>query len=226
MIYLIVIGLITGIVVSFSFGAGFFSIIRTSISKGKNKAFLISLGLIISDLMFILLAIFATNFISYELLKYQYYIRIVGMAVLVSLGLYLIRKSVKQYNNEEILVQNRPAYAYIAKGFIINSLNPLTIITWIGATLFIQTAVGFSIIKIAVFFTSILFSLVATQYYVCYFAQKLGKWLSPKSIHKINITAGVIIIMLGLLLYVSKNVETTSNPVDKVNKMIQKGKRE
>lgn len=222
MITLVLIGLITGIIVSFSFGAGFFSIIRTSIEKGKNKALLISAGLVLSDLLFIILAVFATNFISHELLKYQHYIRLVGMLVLVVLGLYLIRKSVKQYNSDEVSVQNRPALAYVAKGFIINSLNPLTIITWIGATLFIQTAVDFSLIKIAVFYSSILFSLIASQYYVCYFAQKIGRWLSPKSIHKINIAAGLLIILLGIALYFSKNVESAQNPVDKINNMIQK----
>lgn len=223
MLYIVVLGLLTGFVVSMSFGAGFFSIIQTSISKGKAKAFLISIGLILSDIMFIFMAVFATNFISNELLKYQFYIRLVGMVLLVMLGIYLIRKSVKQINGNAVLVQNRPAYTYLAKGFLINSFNPLTLIMWIGTSVFVQTALGFSTRYLLVFFGAVLTSLTASQYAVCHFAQKVGKWLSEKNIHRINIAAGSIMIALGLLLFFTKDIETntTASPVDKVQKLMK-----
>jgi threonine/homoserine/homoserine lactone efflux protein len=223
MLYIVVLGLLTGFVVSMSFGAGFFSIIQTSISNGKAKAFLISIGLILSDIMFILLAVFATNFISNELLKYQFYIRLAGMLLLVILGIYLIRKSVKQINGIPLPVQNRPAYAYLAKGFLINSFNPLTLIMWIGTSVFVQTALGCSLRYLTVFFGAVLTSLTLSQYVVCHFAQKVGKWLSEKNIHRINIAAGSIMIALGLLLFFTKDIETntTASPVDKVQKLMK-----
>lgn len=224
MLYIVALGLLTGFVVSMSFGAGFFSIIQTSISKGKSKAFLISLGLIISDVVFIFLAIFATNFISNELLKYQFYIRLVGMILLVLLGIYLIRKSAKQMGGHiELVTNKRPAYAYLAKGFLINSFNPLTLIMWIGTSVFVQTALGFSARYLLVFFGAVLTSLTASQYAVCHFAQKVGKWLSTNNIHRINIGAGCIMILLGLVLFFSKDIDAsaTSSPVDKVQQLIK-----
>jgi threonine/homoserine/homoserine lactone efflux protein len=223
MLYIVVLGLLTGFVVSMSFGTGFFSIIQTSISNGKAKAFLISIGLILSDIMFILLAVFATNFISNELLKYQFYIRLAGMLLLVILGIYLIRKSVKQINGIPLPVQNRPAYAYLAKGFLINSFNPLTLIMWIGTSVFVQTALGCSLRYLTVFFGAVLTSLTLSQYVVCHFAQKVGKWLSEKNIHRINIAAGSIMIAIGLLLFFTKDIETntTASPVDKVQKLMK-----
>jgi len=220
MLSVVFVGFLTGLLVSFSFGAGFFSIIRTSISKGKKKAFLISLGLIASDIIFILLTVFASGFISSELIKHQQLIRLCGTAMLVLLGLYLIRKSVKSYRQLDLEISNKPGFAYFAKGFIINSLNPLTIFTWIATTLFVQTAFGFSYIKICVFYAAIAASLFISQYAVCYFANKLGKWLKPKGIHQINIIAGVVIIILGIVLYFSKNINTQNTPINKVQKII------
>lgn len=226
MIYLAIIGLFTGLLLSFSFGAGFFSIIQTSISQGEKKAFLISLGLIVSDIMFILLTVFATNFISDELLKYQIEIRIAGMLLLVSMGIFLIRKSVMMYQQNNLVVNDTHTLTYLAKGFFINSFNPLTIITWIGISLFIQTAVAFSVIKLLVFYLSIVASLFASQYGVCHFANRLGKWLSEKHIHQINIGAGILMIMLGLLLYFTKNIEPGASPVDKVERLINHKKQD
>lgn len=220
MIYLIIVGFFTGLIVSFSFGAGFFSIIQTSIAEGERKAFLISLGLIISDIIFILLTVFATTFISEELLKYSLEIRIIGMVMLVSMGIYLIKKSVQNNNANSLNISSSHFLTYMAKGYFINTLNPLTIITWIGISLFVHTALEFSIVKILIYYSAIVISLFLSQYGVCHFANRLGKWLSAKHIHQLNIAVGVIIIALGFLLYFSKNIESTNNPIDKVQQLI------
>ena len=46
-------GLITGIILTLSFGAGFFALVQTSILRGYKKGLLIALGAILSDTLFI-----------------------------------------------------------------------------------------------------------------------------------------------------------------------------
>ncbi len=72
-------GLFTGIILTFSFGAGFFALIQTSISRGVKKGIMISVGSIISDSMYIYFSLFATSFISNELPKYKYPIKLAGL---------------------------------------------------------------------------------------------------------------------------------------------------
>jgi len=54
-------GLITGLILTMSFGAGFFALVQTSITRGVRKGLLIALGAVISDAIYIFMALFATG---------------------------------------------------------------------------------------------------------------------------------------------------------------------
>jgi threonine/homoserine/homoserine lactone efflux protein len=54
-------GIFTGTILTMSFGAGFFALIQTSISRGVKQGLLIALGTLLSDIFYIFICLFATE---------------------------------------------------------------------------------------------------------------------------------------------------------------------
>jgi len=220
MLLIILQGLITGVIVSMSFGAGFFTLVQTSINRGVTKAMYISSGVIFSDFLFILLSVFATSFISEELVKYESSVRLFGMIALVLMGVYSILHSVKLISSN---VGNNTHYIYYAlKGFLINTFNPLCLLSWIGISLFLQSALQYHIPELIVFFCAVVIGLASTQFMICYFAKKLKKWISERAIHRINIAIGSLLIAIGLFIYFGPETKPGMNPMEKAEKFMNK----
>jgi threonine/homoserine/homoserine lactone efflux protein len=211
-------GLVTGIIVSLSFGAGFFSLIQTSIIRGIRKAVFISVGVIISDAIFIFFSVFATSFISHELIKYEREIRIGGMIVLVAMGIYSLIKSARVMNAS--VADDPHVMYYVSKGFLINTFNPINALTWIGVALFLESALQYDIPQVVAYFVFVVIAIFGTQMAVCYSAHKLKRWLSEKTIHRTNIIVGVIFIALGGYIFFSKSSTSQTSPIEKARKIM------
>ena len=50
-----------GIVLAFTIGPVFFTVLETSISKGIKAAIFVDIGVVLSDVMFFIIAFFSTN---------------------------------------------------------------------------------------------------------------------------------------------------------------------
>ena len=50
-----------GIVLAFTIGPVFFTVLETSISKGVKAAIFVDIGVVLSDVMFFIIAFFSTN---------------------------------------------------------------------------------------------------------------------------------------------------------------------
>jgi len=218
MIQIILQGIVTGIIVSLSFGAGFFSLIQTSIKRGINRAMYISLGVIASDFIFIFFSVFATAFISHELIKYEYQIRIAGMVILIAMGIYSLvkhsRTSASDLNDDPHVMY------YVSKGFLINTLNPINALTWIGVAVFLESALQYSVEEITVYFAMVIGSIFGTQMLVVYSANKLKNWLSDQIIHRINIVVGITFIGLGVFIYFNKPDPNRESPIERAQHIL------
>lgn len=218
MIHLIIQGIITGFIVSLSFGAGFFSLIQTSIQRGIYRAMYISIGVIASDTIFILFSVFSTAFISHELVKYEHQIRISGMIILIAMGIYSL---VKHSRTKGTNIDDDPhVMYYVSKGFLINTLNPINALTWIGVAVFLESALQYSVQDIAIYFMMVISSIFGTQMLVVYSASKLKNWLSDKIIHRINIIVGVVFIGLGIFIYFNKSDPNKETPIEKAQQIM------
>jgi threonine/homoserine/homoserine lactone efflux protein len=196
-------GTITGIVLTLSFGAGFFALIQTSILRGYKKGMLIALGAIISDTIFIAISIFATSFVSEELPKYARTFKLVALVAFIFLGVRTILKSSKIINTSD--KEGRPNYFYITKGFLLNVVNPLVMITWLGITLFLESTLHYGNIELSIYFLSVLVSTLLVQSAICIFSYKIKNYLSDLFIHRLNIFIGILFIALGLFLFFGNN---------------------
>jgi threonine/homoserine/homoserine lactone efflux protein len=213
MLEIILQGILTGFIVSLSFGAGFFSLIQTSIKRGIYRAMYISFGVIASDTIFILFSVFSTAFISHELIKYEHQIRIGGMIVLVAMGIYSLIKHSRV--SSSALNDDPHVMYYVSKGFLINTFNPINALTWIGVAVFLESALQYSMQEIVVYFGLVLCSIFGTQMLVVYSANKLKDWLSEKIVHRFNIIVGITFIALGIFIYFNKSDPTKETPIEK-----------
>jgi threonine/homoserine/homoserine lactone efflux protein len=192
-------GIITGVILTLSFGAGFFALVQTSILRGYKKGLLIALGAILSDTLFIGLALFATSFISEELPKYAQLIKIIALVAFLFLGVRSILKSSKLIKSAD--QEGRPNYFYISKGFILNIVNPLVLITWLGITLYLESNLNYQWSQLVLFFTMVLIGTFGSQSAICYFSHKIKSLLSDQFIHRMNIFIGLIFIVIGLMVF-------------------------
>lgn len=192
-------GILTGLVLTLSFGAGFFALIQTSIAKGVKKGLFIALGAMISDMLYILMALFATSFISEELPKYDKLIRILAMLSFLFFGLKNILQSKKKFEDKEI--ETEPNFYFLSKGFILNKLNPMILLTWVGISAYLRSSLLYNNLQLILFFTSVMASVFATQSLICYSSHKLKKILSDRFIQGMNIAVGLLFIFLGLFIF-------------------------
>lgn len=194
-------GLITGIILTLSFGAGFFALVQTSILRGYKKGLLIALGAILSDTLFIGISVFATSFVSEELPKFASTIKAVALVAFLFLGIRTILKSSKLIRSSD--QGGRPNYFYVSKGFILNIVNPLVLITWLGITLYLESTLQYGVKELAVFFAMVLLGTFGSQSAVCIFSHKIKAYLSDQFIHRMNIVIGVLFIIIGLFIFLN-----------------------
>ncbi len=199
MIEIISKGILTGFILTLSFGAGFFALIQTSINRGIKKGLLVALGALLSDLMYILICLFATSFVSNELQKFEDEIRIVGSIALFIMGIYTYLKHQKTETNIDTSNQTNGIF-YVLKGIMLNKVNPLIIVTWLGIVAYVESSLKFSNNDIALYFSCVILAMMINQFLICYSAIKLKKILSNNLITKLNHLVGIIFIIVSIVL--------------------------
>jgi len=182
-----------------TFGTVFFSLIQTSIKRGHRKSIFIAAGVLFSDAFYISIAILGSTFIVDKLHHYDYLIRIIGFSFLGFLGIRSIKKH-EHLTNEEKTEQERSGILYIMKGIMLNSINPMTLIAWLGVTAYVESVIQFNLDQVILFFAVVLGTMFTTMFSIGYFANKLRNILSEKNLHRLNIFSGIIFIIFALVI--------------------------
>ncbi|MGM0567227.1 MAG: LysE family translocator, partial [Bacteroidota bacterium] len=127
-----------GLVVSFSFGPAFWAVLQTGIDRGFKWGVLLSLGIILSDVAFILISYIGAASLFSE--SNKVYIGIIGGVILIIFGIFTYTKK------PEILRRRSPKYktpkdprphSLLFKGFFLNLANPFIFFFWLAAMGFI-----------------------------------------------------------------------------------------
>lgn len=192
-------GAITGIILTLSFGAGFFALIQTSLNNGYKKGLLIALGAIICDIVYMGIALFATSFVTQELPKYSNQIKLIALIAFVIMGISSIVKSNPVQKVGKTI--QKANYYYISKGIILNMVNPLVLITWLGITVFLESTYNYGIYELILYFTATLLSTFATQSAICLSSHQIKDHLSVRIMHRFNIIIGIFFIGVAFYLY-------------------------
>jgi len=197
-------GAMLGLFMAISVGPTLFAIIRYSIHHSYKAGIAFILGVSLSDIIFVGLANLATQWLTF-LETHQKAVGYIGSALFMGIGLFGLLKKYKpkrpnrDKRNETI---SRGAYFQIwLSGFLMNSLNPGVVLTWVGAVAFIAGPhVG--VWQKLVMFGVCLGLVLGIDCLKVLLADKIRHRLNLRKIMYINKISAACIFLLGLVLFI------------------------
>jgi threonine/homoserine/homoserine lactone efflux protein len=204
----IISGLTLGLILVISVGPVIFTIIKQSLSNGREGGFSFIAGVWLSDIVLILISNAFSELVN-NLLVYRKLLGIIGSAFLIIMGVfYVFFKKIRLQGNEGALLKfSKAEMAKIfSAGFLINTLNPNVFLFWLGtATAF---ASKFSFHHRIIIFAVCLAVNIASDIFKVLVAGKLRKRLTLHNISLINKISGTILIGFGIALLIGTMVVT------------------
>lgn len=187
---------------AFSIGPGFFVLLETSITKGFKAAFTFDCGIVFSDIMFILIAYFASNQILAQF-KDNPNLFIIGGLVMAIYGIIsfiqLKKKFVIEIENDE--VEDIPKNNYLGlffKGFFLNVINIGILGFWMMVIITQGPQLEMKPFRIFTFFASTLLFYLGIDVVKIILAKQLKHKLTPTNIYKIKRVISFILIIFGV----------------------------
>ena len=190
MIHDILLAIPWAFLLAISIGPGFFLLLETSITKGFKAAFIFDLGIVFSDLIFILIAYFATNQLLAQL-KDNPVIFIIGGLIMSTYGIVSYVSLKKKFNekidvdDEEDIKKNNYLGLFF-KGFFLNIINIGILGFWMMVIITQGPQLEMKPLRIFTFFTSTLFFYLAIDVFKIIVAKQLKHKLTPNNIYKIK----------------------------------------
>lgn len=190
-----------GIVLAFLIGPVFFAIIQTSVERGFKNGVLVSLGVSLSDVLYVAICYFGLiQFINEP--GFRQYLAYAGGGILILFGLYhLFVKSRRNLEPISDITSEKKMYRYFVKGFIINGLSPMVLVFWIGTISVASLDFGYSRgFEFFIFFSIVLVTTLSTDIAKAYLADKLRRLITTRSMMIMNVIVGICLIIFGARL--------------------------
>lgn len=203
MIHDILLAIPWAFLLAISIGPGFFMLLETSITKGFKAAFTFDLGIVFSDLIFILIAYFATNQILAQL-KDNPIIYIIGGLIMSTYGIVSYVALKKKFNEkleeEEEDISKNNYLGLFFKGFFLNIINIGILGFWMMVIITQGPQLEMKPFRIFTFFASTLLFYLAIDVFKILLAKQLKHKLTPTNIYKIKRIISIVILIFGVFL--------------------------
>jgi threonine/homoserine/homoserine lactone efflux protein len=205
MLSLIYQALIIIVLLTFSFGPAFFSLINTGIKYGHRTGSLLAAGIVLSDFMLCIAICLVVHLGAINLLhseKAQTFSSIIGGIILIVFGAFYFRKQIPitKTDSFDVCITKPKAGLMILKGFVINLFNPAVWFLWLGNVTAISKTLEYSMIKMIIFFSLVLAATLAVEITKVYLAGKIKKYLTNRLMVTINYITGSALIIFGVIL--------------------------
>lgn len=191
-------GFLTGIVLCFTFGTVFFSLVQNSIDNGYKSGIKIALGVLICDAIFVVCAIFGTSLLP-DIDGFEKWLAGIGCIFLIVLGVTNLVKGQPKLTYPKTRFGDY--LYYISTGFLLNGLNPVNFISWVTITSYIQTNLSYDFSQVVVFLTVSVLAVFITESLIAVFSHKLKKFFTPTVINYLNIITGIVFIGIALRIF-------------------------
>ena len=201
MITIIFQGIMMGFVLCLMVGPVFFQLIQITIENNPRTGLIYVAGAWLSDFITILLVIFAWSKLNEIEAQYHDITSWATSIMLVIFGVVSFFKKVKMQTIKPINSTSKNTF-YFATGFIINTLNPLATIYWLGISSNMNAMNIRGTSNIILFFACMWLTLIATDFVKIAFAKKLKETLNAEKLTVLNKVLGVILVCcaIGLLV--------------------------
>lgn len=183
-------------------GPVFFIILETSITKGFRAAVVFDLGVIFSDVLFVLLAYFS----SYQLLENlsnQPGLYVFGGTLLTAYGIIAFLKKNKDKQDKSTIIPEKINYMELfIKGFLLNAINIGVLVFWLGLIIVVGPNLNGNPKRFLLFFSVLLLTYFITDVFKIILSKRLKKKLTPPIIQNLKKTVSAIIIICGIVLII------------------------
>jgi threonine/homoserine/homoserine lactone efflux protein len=206
-------GIILGVTLAFIIGPAFISLIQTSIHRGLRSGLLFALGIALSDLTLVALSYLgAMQFLDDA--DNQFYVGIIGGAILIAFGLFTFLKKYKSSNSNEhnhngrkgievrVSITGGGEIKHVLKGFFLNILNPFLLIFWIGVMSFVSAKYGVGTKQVVFFFAGAIGAVFITDTIKCFIANHIRKYLNFTILKWVNRSVGLALVIFGVVMFI------------------------
>lgn len=197
-------GIIFGFTLSFLLGPIFLVLIHSSIQHGKVAGLISAAGVWVSDFLFIAICYFFIQqlkdmFSSDSFMKGA---KLFGSFVIMTVGVIalFVNKKVDQEGDE---IKNPSNFNLFMRGFLINTINPFTVIFWLGVMGGYVIGKKLNGQQSIQFFAGILIMIIVTDYLKVILAHQISKYITQDIINKVTKIAGIGLIIFGIYLLIS-----------------------
>jgi len=192
-------GLLSGLLLACSLGPIFIALTQTSLEKGIKPGMTVGSGIWFSDILIVYLAYKFINKIQFtiESPSFIFWMGISGAIILILFGAVLLFKKPKlEYEN--IKIKKSDYLGFWLKGFLVNTLNPFTLVFWTGVISTYMIGRKTNDGQMLLLLTTIISVIVLSDMFKVLLAHSLKKFLTPKHINLISNVSGIILIVFGL----------------------------
>lgn len=192
-------GILFGLLLAILIGPVFFALIQTSIRKGFRSGVLLSIGISLSDTIYIIICYigFAQLF---EHEQFKESLAMIGGIIMFLFGISAILKPIS--NKADMLIEPKKpgTFRYIFKGFALNAINPFVILFWVGVMSMVTVQEKLEGIHTFLFFSGTILTILFTDISKAYVAHKLSRFLTQTFLIWMNRFVGVVLVGFGCQL--------------------------
>ncbi|MDA9374682.1 LysE family transporter [Flavobacteriaceae bacterium] len=193
-----------GIILSFTIGPVFFTILEISVSKGFKAAVFFNIGVVFSEIVFFAIAYASTSSLLESIQENPSWKVLGGVllsfyAGITLLGMYQNKDDVDHYSfNPKSESPN--VIKNMIRGFLLNIINFAVLVFWILVVANYGPGFQETDYKMVMFFLAIVGTYFSVDLGKIYLAQQLKNYLTKEIIVKIKLAVNVIILIIGLVL--------------------------
>ena len=212
----IMIGVFLSVVVNM--GPAFITWVQTSLHRGFRSAAWFATGVILNDAMVVTICILASVQIVMRS-SFEAALACIGAGIILLLfGIFTYRKKVQDQKKRDEFIEERtnevikkqdqkPAwFVFLAKGFVLNILNPFVWFFWFSAVAMVAGNMGGNKLSTFVFFAIILGTTLFLELLKAWGAAKLKKFLDAERTTIMNRIAGVLLMLCGAYFIIFRGI--------------------
>jgi len=193
-----------GLILSFTIGPVFFTILEISVSKGFKAAVFFNIGVVFSEIVFFAIAYASTSSLLESIQENPSWKALGGVlltfyAVVTLFGMYQNKEKTEDFSFDNNKASPN-LFKNVMRGFLLNIINFAVLVFWILIVANYGPEFKETKYKLVIFFSVIVGTYFGIDLGKIYLAQQLKKSLTKKVISKIKVTVNSIILIIGLVL--------------------------
>lgn len=189
-------------------GPAFFVLLETSIRKGIKSALAFDAGVLLSDVLYIIVAyVFLKEVSQLADGDNNSIIKAVGGILFIGFGLYTFRKKIKenQFDSQETKeLYSKDRWMLFVKGFILNFANPLVVFYWFSVMSAgkPETPDEYAGWHMMLYLGVILITFFSIDVLKIIGAKKLRPFITTHVLRSLNRITGCVLMVFGVFLII------------------------